>query len=157
MSFHHNPDRWLFQAQKENCPYCRKEEDPMRSSTLKFFEHSELCAHPDVPLKGTCYLITREHYVELFDMPADALLGFMQEVQIAARVLKEVVGAFKINYEIHGNTIPHLHLHLFPRYLEDPFAGTTIDYARIDLPVYQGSEFDLFVRTMQEKLAAVDI
>jgi len=68
MSFHHDPSSWLFQAQRENCPYCRKDEDPMQSVTLKFFKYSELCAHPRVSLKGTCYLITREHSVELFDL-----------------------------------------------------------------------------------------
>ncbi len=157
MSFHQNPERWLSQSQKENCPYCNKEEDPTQSHTLKLFKHSELCAHPQVPLKGTCYLITREHYVELFDLDEEVLSGFMQEVQLAARVLKEVTGAFKINYEIHGNTVPHLHLHLFPRFLDDPFAGMPIDPGRIEPPVYQADEFDIFVRTMQARLEATDI
>jgi hypothetical protein len=95
MSFHHDPEKWLFQAQVENYPYCRKDEDPQQSITLKLFRYSEICAHPFVCLKGTCYLIIREHYVELFDMPEDALLGFMKEAQVAARVLKGVTGAFK--------------------------------------------------------------
>ncbi len=157
MSFHHNRDQWLFQARKENCSYCRKEEDPTQSSTLKFFRHSELCAHSSVPLKGSCYIISKEHYVELFDMSEEVLLGFMQEVQVAARVLKDVTGAFKINYEIHGNSVPHLHLHLFPRYLDDPFAGISIDYARIEPPVYKGKEFDLFVSAMQKRLEGIEI
>ncbi|HEY1919062.1 MAG TPA: hypothetical protein VGH27_26110 [Streptosporangiaceae bacterium] len=29
----------------------------------------------------------------------------------------------KMNYEIHGNTIPHLHMHLFPRMAGDVYAG----------------------------------
>lgn len=153
MSFHHNPDGWLFLAKKENCPYCQQADDPSNSATLKLFKHSELCAHPQVSLKGTCYLISREHYVELFDMDPETLNGFMQEVQLAARVLKEVTGAFKINYEIHGNTVPHLHLHLFPRYLDDPFVGTCIDYGRIDPPVYQDGEFEVFVQNMQKRLS----
>ncbi len=155
MSFHHDPNKWLFQAQKEHCPYCLKAEDPQHAATLKLFKYSEMCAHPQVCLKGTCYLITREHYVELFDLDNEALLGFMKEVQVAARVLKEVTGAFKINYEIHGNSAPHLHMHLFPRYLDDPFAGVSIDYNRIEPPVYRGDEFERFVKTMQERLDAV--
>lgn len=157
MSFHNDPERWLFQAHKENCPYCRKEEDAMQSRTLKFFQYSELCAHPQVCLRGTCYLITQEHYVELFDLNEEVLLGFMKEVQVAAKALKEATGAFKINYEIHGNTAPHLHLHLFPRYLDDPFAGVPIDYNRIEPPVYKGDEFETFVRSMQDKLKAIEI
>src|SRR5690242_18502857 len=128
MSFHHDFNKWLLQSQKEHCPYCLKEEDPMQAQILAEFTYSELCAHPSVPLKGTCYLITKEHYVELFDLDDAVLLGVMKEVQIAARVLKEVTGAIKINYEIHGNTAPHIHVHLFPRYMDDPFAGVPIDY-----------------------------
>ena len=157
MSFHQDPDQWRLQAQKENCPYCRKDEDPSQSSTLKLFKYSELCAHPRVCLKGTCYLITREHYVELFDLHDDALLGFMKEVQAAARTLKEVTRAFKINYEIHGNTVAHLHLHLFPRYVDDPFAGVPIDTNRVEPPVYTGADFETFVSRMQEKLKNVEI
>jgi hypothetical protein len=26
----------------------------------------------------------------------------------------------KLNYELLGNQVPHLHWHLFPRYLDDP-------------------------------------
>ena len=33
----------------------------------------------------------------------------------------------KLNYEIHGNTIPYLHLHLFPRTAGDRFEGRPID------------------------------
>jgi diadenosine tetraphosphate (Ap4A) HIT family hydrolase len=156
MSFHHDPAGWLFQAQKENCPYCRKDEDPSQSVTLKLFLHSELCAHPKVCLRGTCYLITREHYVELFDLDDAALLGFMKDVQAAARALKEVTGAFKINYEMHGNTAPHLHLHLFPRYLDDPFAGTAIDPNRTDPPVYSGDDFERFASAMRDILSEIN-
>ena len=152
MSFHRDPNQWLFHTRKENCPYCRKEDDPTQARTLRLFKHSELCAHPEVPLKGTCYLITLEHYVELFELNDEVLLGFMKEVQMAARALKEVTGAFKINYEIHGNTVPHLHLHLFPRYIDDPFAGVPIDYHRTEPPVYNEDEFEIFVRMMREKL-----
>jgi diadenosine tetraphosphate (Ap4A) HIT family hydrolase len=149
MSFHRDPEKWLFQAQRENCPYCCKAEDPSQSITLKLFKHSELCAHPHVCLKGTCYLITREHYVELFDLSGEVLLGLMKEAQITARALKDVTGAFRINYEIHGNTVPHLHLHLFPRYIDDPFPGVPIDPNRIEPSVYQDGEFENFVSRMQ--------
>ncbi len=157
MSFHHDLHTWLLQSQREHCPYCRKAEDPMRAETLKQFTYSELCAHPVVCLKGTCYLITKEHYVEFFELEDAALLGFMKEVQVAAKVLKEVTGAVKINYEIHGNTAPHLHMHLFPRYLDDPFAGVSIDYHRVEPSVYPDNEFAVFVQTMQAKLAVLPL
>ena len=43
--------------------------------------------------------------------------------------MKAALRSPKINYEIHGNTVPHLHLHLYPRFDGDPFAGRPIDGA----------------------------
>jgi diadenosine tetraphosphate (Ap4A) HIT family hydrolase len=34
--------------------------------------------------------------------------------------LLEVTAAYRINYEILGNTEPALHAHIFPRYLSEP-------------------------------------
>jgi diadenosine tetraphosphate (Ap4A) HIT family hydrolase len=31
-----------------------------------------------------------------------------------------------MNYEVHGNTIPHLHMHLFPRQPDDVYVGYVI-------------------------------
>jgi diadenosine tetraphosphate (Ap4A) HIT family hydrolase len=44
-----------------------------------------------------------------------------------ARELRAVTRARKINYEIHGNTLPHLHAHLYPRFEGDPFESRPID------------------------------
>jgi len=44
-----------------------------------------------------------------------------------ARAVRAATGAQKMNYEIHGNTLSHLHLHLYPRYAGDPFEGRPID------------------------------
>ena len=42
---------------------------------------------------------------------------------ITREVPREFVLSVKMNYEVHGNTIPHLHMHFFPRYPGDPFEG----------------------------------
>jgi diadenosine tetraphosphate (Ap4A) HIT family hydrolase len=46
---------------------------------------------------------------------------------LAARTVNELYRPTKMNYEIHGNTIPHLHLHLYPRFADDPYVGRPID------------------------------
>jgi len=48
----------------------------------------------------------------------------------------------KINYEIHGNSIPHLHMHFFPRYRGDQFEGGSINPKLTVQPVYSAGEFD---------------
>ena len=40
-----------------------------------------------------------------------------------ARALISVYEPLKMNYETLGNSLPHLHTHLVPRYTEDPRPG----------------------------------
>jgi diadenosine tetraphosphate (Ap4A) HIT family hydrolase len=78
----------------------------------------------------------------------------MKDVQKVAKALKEISGAVKINIEQHGNTIPHLHFHIFPRYLDDLHAGKPIDYNITKPPVYESAaEYDFFVNEMRRKLS----
>ena len=51
----------------------------------------------------------------------------MRDLQRVSKIVQEITGAVKLNYEIHGNTIPHLHVHLFPRYKGDPFEDGPIN------------------------------
>ncbi|PNX50357.1 MAG: hypothetical protein BV458_13375, partial [Thermoplasmata archaeon M9B2D] len=110
-------------------------------------------AHPNVPLKGTCYVMSKKHAVELYDLSDEEAFSFLKDVMVTARALKEVTGATKINYQIHGNTVPHLHLHLFPRYLVgDRFSDGVIDPRIVEPPVYSGNEFHEFIEAMRENL-----
>ena len=45
---------------------------------------------------------------------------FLSDMAIIGDALLEVTDAYRINYEILGNTEPALHAHIFPRYLSEP-------------------------------------
>lgn len=89
--------------------------------------HNWVTAPPRASLPGYVCLVARKHVAEPFELDDGG--GWWAECMAVARVLKEELGSTKINYEIHGNTIPHLHLHLYPRFEGDPFAGRPIDGA----------------------------
>jgi diadenosine tetraphosphate (Ap4A) HIT family hydrolase len=84
------------------------------------------------PLPGYVCVVSKTHVVEPFDLPQEHQAAFWLDVCSVARAVRDAGGSSKINYEIHGNTIPHLHLHVFPRYLGDPFTGGPIDGTRRD-------------------------
>ncbi|MGH7233390.1 MAG: HIT family protein [Nitrospiraceae bacterium] len=44
----------------------------------------------------------------------------MKRCQSWAQALTEVFRAIKINYELLGNQLPHIHWHLIPRLADDP-------------------------------------
>ncbi len=72
-------------------------------------------------------------------MPEDAAMpGY---VCLVSQALCGVTGAVKLNYDIHGNTLPHLHLHFFPRYVGDPFEGRAIEPRSVTQPVYAAGQF----------------
>lgn len=81
------------------------------------------------------------------------MVGFMSDVQKVGKALHKITGAIKINYEIHSNSGPHIHCHLFPRYLDDDFPAALIDY-RISEPSPYESEEELnwFVDKMRKEL-----
>jgi diadenosine tetraphosphate (Ap4A) HIT family hydrolase len=58
----------------------------------------------------------------------------------------------KLNWEIHGNTIPHLHAHLFPRYVGDRFEGRPIDAREVEPSAYDAGQFDRFATALQQQL-----
>jgi diadenosine tetraphosphate (Ap4A) HIT family hydrolase len=79
------------------------------------------------PLPGYVCVVARTHVAEPFELGGLERRRYWEEVLQTAKAVRESTGATKINYEIHGNTIPHLHTHLYPRYPGDPFSGQPID------------------------------
>jgi diadenosine tetraphosphate (Ap4A) HIT family hydrolase len=152
VSFHSNYEQWLKMAQRENCPVCRNLPMPEGMVDIVELPSSWLSAEPIECLKGACHLTAKQHVVELFELSESELLPLMKEVQLCAKALKEVTHAIKINYEIHGNSLPHLHVHLYPRTMDDPFPGNAIDY-HAKSPLYGAGEFDSFVSGMRQAIA----
>jgi len=143
--------KWNKWCDSKDCPVCRNLPQPGDYVTIAETEASWIEAHPNVPLRGTCYVMSKIHAVELFDLSDEDAFAFLKDVMITARALKEVTGAAKINYEIHGNSVPHLHMHLFPRYLlGDRFSDSVVNPREIDPPVYSGNEFYEFTEAMRE-------
>lgn len=79
------------------------------------------------PLPGYVCVVSKQHVVEPFELsPADQT-AFFRDVMQVARSLAGLFDPVKMNYQISGNTLPHLHMHLYPRFAGDPFAGLPID------------------------------
>jgi len=63
------------------------------------------------------------HVAEPTALGNEEAVGYWLEVLEVARALQQHYRPLKMNYETLGNTVPHLHTHLVPRYLEDPAPG----------------------------------
>jgi diadenosine tetraphosphate (Ap4A) HIT family hydrolase len=82
---------------------------------------------PLTPLAGYVCLVSKRHVREPFQLSEAERRAFWDDVDRVAAAISAGLRPDKLNYEIHGNTIPHLHLHLFSRWRGDRFAGRPID------------------------------
>lgn len=79
------------------------------------------------PLEGYVCVVAKQHVNEPFEMDPQAQSQFWRDTMAIAAAVDGCVKPIKMNYEIHGNTLPHLHVHLFPRQPDDPFVGGPVD------------------------------
>ena len=63
------------------------------------------------------------HVVEPYELNPDEAAAYWHDVLTVARALAAHYRPIKMNYQTLGNTVPHLHTHLLPRFTEDPAPG----------------------------------
>ena len=124
---------WARLLEQDGCPICR---DGGPSVVIAELEASVVSmGEGATPLPGSCAVILRRHAVELHELEDDEAAALMRDLRRVSRVVQEATGAVKINLELHGNTIPHLHVHVFPRQVGDPFEHGPIDPRRLPVDV----------------------
>jgi len=154
-SFHYRYPEFIKAAQEKFCPVCNAEPMPENHCDIACNDICWICGeYPGQGrLFGKMYVMPRKHYFHFEDMPADEAAAFMNEVQRVGRALRKVTEAVKINYEMHSNSCAHLHIHLFPRYLDDDFPSAPIDYRMSEPAPYENyDEFLWFIEQMRKAL-----
>jgi diadenosine tetraphosphate (Ap4A) HIT family hydrolase/ribosomal protein S18 acetylase RimI-like enzyme len=153
-SFHYHYPEFEKQSRQEFCPACNGAPPPAGQADILLEYSASVAEYPGQGrLFGKMYVMPKRHYFHFEDMPADEMADFMKEVQQVGKALRKVTGAVKINYELHANSAPHLHIHLFPRYLDDDFPGAPIDYRVTEPAPYEDEEeFLWFVAQMRKEL-----
>ena len=69
---------------------------------------------------GWTVLVLKRHATELFDLTKDERSRLIEEVSEVALALTMAFEPVKINYELLGNQLPHIHWHVIPRLAGDP-------------------------------------
>lgn len=63
------------------------------------------------------------HVAEPTELAADEAAAYWLEVLRVGGALERHLGPVKLNYEVLGNSLPHLHTHVLPRFADDPRPG----------------------------------
>jgi diadenosine tetraphosphate (Ap4A) HIT family hydrolase len=102
-----------------DCPMCSRWDT---DSDLRIIElpHSYVILNRDQFFPGYTLLFTKNHVTELFHLDRELRAALMEEVSLVAQALYTVFTPAKINYELLGNMVPHIHWHIVPRFSSDP-------------------------------------
>lgn len=128
------PDDWAAMVAGVDCPMCRAIGQGDNHFGLVVVEgrFAEVHLQRRTRLPGYCVVIwNHEHVAEPSDLAPDRAAGYWQEVMEVGRVVRAVFTPVKLNYFTLGNTVPHLHTHVLPRYQNDPAPGRPIHWGSI--------------------------
>lgn len=71
-------------------------------------------------LEGYCVLLADPMVPDLTDLEGEARARFLIDMAVIGEALMAVTPAYRINYQILGNTDPWLHAHVLPRFADEP-------------------------------------
>lgn len=75
---------------------------------------------------GRLIFALNEHYDHPDEVPDDIYAQFSLESRMIGGILRSHFGASRINYCVLGNTLSHVHMHIIPRYADDPISTRPI-------------------------------
>jgi diadenosine tetraphosphate (Ap4A) HIT family hydrolase len=132
------PEQWMPRKKwdalvlGENCPACANVKAPGGETNdfnkfIADMSMSRLVLDKNQYVKGYCLLVCLKHVREPYELPQDEQEQFFNDMMVAGMALEKVFGADKMNFQILGNAVPHLHCHIVPRYYGDASGGHPID------------------------------
>jgi diadenosine tetraphosphate (Ap4A) HIT family hydrolase len=77
------------------------------------------------------------HVAEPTELSPEEAAAYGLEVLWVARGLEQYLNPIKMNYNVLGNSVPHLHTHVIPRFAEDPRPGWPFPFPEVDPPPFE--------------------
>lgn len=137
------PSREKWDALKSGaaCPMCERIASGVTETPFGYLiatlDVGQLWFQRNQAARGYCLLISRQHVTEPFHLPEADQTRWFAEYMRAAKAIDAVYSPDKLNYEILGNQVPHLHAHLLPRYFGDRWGAdivNMVDYEELASP-----------------------
>lgn len=120
--------QWESLARGVDCPY----DAPLAVSTdywdlVAKLSIASLCLAKNQAYRGTCALIfDARHATRISELSASEWSAFSADLFVAERAIVRALHPDHVNIALLGNTIPHLHWGIIPRYQHDPRWGMSI-------------------------------
>ena len=126
---------WYAWRTGDGCPSCAEGRPDESPSGVRYFEGDVADAYlvrADIQ-RGLSIVVWRgRHVVEPTELSDDEAAMYGREVLLVGRALETTFSAVKMNYNLLGNSVPHLHTHVIPRYADDPRPGWPFPFPEPD-------------------------
>ena len=98
-----------------NCPLCNSENEDIIFKN-DFFR---VILVDEIP--GYIRIITNKHIKEFSELSDEEAINLSLAVKKIEKTMIDFLNPDKINIAALGNMVPHLHIHIIPRYINDPW------------------------------------
>jgi diadenosine tetraphosphate (Ap4A) HIT family hydrolase len=119
------PESFYALKRGDGCPMCEQGRPEETEHGARFFagEVADAYLQKEDVQRGYSVVIWRgRHVAEPTELSRDEAARYWLEVLEAGRRI-ERLEPVKLNYDVLGNSLPHLHTHVVPRYADDPKPG----------------------------------
>ena len=105
-----------------NCAYCQ-EGELVAAFGIKICElpESKVYLFKEQSHKGRVIVAHKDHVSEMVELSDEERNAYFADVNHVAKALHSAFHPQKVNYGAYGDTGCHLHMHLVPKYEDDPF------------------------------------
>jgi diadenosine tetraphosphate (Ap4A) HIT family hydrolase len=138
------PDDWETRKSGEDCWFCKNEfGEPFYVGTAGngYLERRGIA-------RGHAIVVFRDRHVADFtSLTPEEAAAYWRDVHAVGRMIDQVFAPCHMNYQLLGNLVPHLHVHVVPRYVDDPAPGMPLPWE--PKPV-DPSEFERQVQRLTE-------
>jgi len=104
---------------------------------------------------GWTIVVFKRHATELFHLAPTERIQLMEEVNLVAKTLAQVFDAKKINYELLGNQLPHIHWHVIPRLAGDQAPLEPVWRVQHEPLFPSGSDLQSTVQRLQQAIQSI--
>jgi diadenosine tetraphosphate (Ap4A) HIT family hydrolase len=124
-------EQWDALVRGDSCPLCQVAASPEAEGGEGFhvadLASSRLFLARSQFVPGYCVLVCRDHVREPYELPAEKHRQYFDDLMTSGKAIETALQPIKMNFQILGNAIPHLHTHIVPRYYGDPAPSHPID------------------------------
>ena len=150
------PESFYEMRRGVNCFMCaegRPEENPIGLRIFAGQVSDAYLRKVDIQRGLTIQIWRGPHVAEPTELdPADATAYWLEVLRVAA-ALETYLKPVKMNYNLLGNSGPHLHTHLVPRYADDPRPGWPFPFPEQEPPLRDEESYRSDVEALRALLA----